>query len=247
MTREKVRDFEVYLYENYSKKGIGYIITLCSSIFAEELRRDNTVLSKNYFAALTRPKVERQKIRIFSNSELKFIFVNTKSIELRSVFIILLYTGMRPSELINLKYSNISRDHITIVNSKTFKGNRTIPLTSKAREAVKTLSTLTKGKEYLLNGDKPYPDKVLTNRFARKKQYWIKRMPSLSDTSLYDFRHTYGSLLLQAGVNIAVIADLLGHEDIRTTQRWYARLTDADIKEGVMKLEKQFGGLSGDK
>lgn len=246
-TKEKARDFESYLHEKYTPKGIRDILILCSAIFQEELRRDNAVINVNYLAGLKRPKILRDEIRIFSDKELEFIFTHTQSTELRSIFIVLLYTGMRPSELINLKHKNIEHNKILIRGSKTYKGNRDIPLVAEARKAIWELAKITSGKEYLLNGDKPYGEKILTNRYARKRNHWSKHMPSLSSTSLYDFRHTFGSLLLQKGVSIAVIADLLGHEDIRTTQRWYARLTESDKVKGIKKLEGyNIGGHSGD-
>jgi integrase len=53
----------------------------------------------------------------------------------------------------------------------------------------------------------------------------------------YDLRHTFATRLADAGVPLSVIADLLGHSDIRMTKR-YSHATDKAKREAVQKLTK---------
>ena len=44
--------------------------------------------------------------------------------------------------------------------------------------------------------------------------------------------------MLSSGVPIEVVADHLGHEDIQTTRKWYARILDTKMAEAVRKMEE---------
>jgi integrase len=54
--------------------------------------------------------------------------------------------------------------------------------------------------------------------------------------SFHDLRHTYASLLAQAGVDVLKISKLLGHADTRITTRRYAHLSDKALADAVEKL-----------
>ena len=54
--------------------------------------------------------------------------------------------------------------------------------------------------------------------------------------SFHELRHTYASLLAQAGADLLTISKLLGHADTRITSRHYAHLCDNTLKTAVAKL-----------
>jgi len=54
--------------------------------------------------------------------------------------------------------------------------------------------------------------------------------------SFHDLRHTYGSHLAQAGVDLLTISKLLGHADTRITSKHYAHLADKTLAQAVTKL-----------
>ncbi len=62
-------------------------------------------------------------------------------------------------------------------------------------------------------------------------------MPKIRPTvAFHELRHTYGSHLAQAGVDLLTISKLLGHADTRITGKHYAHLTDKTLAAAVMKL-----------
>jgi len=59
--------------------------------------------------------------------------------------------------------------------------------------------------------------------------------------SFHELRHTYASLLAQAGADLLTISKLLGHADTRITARHYAHLCDRTLANAVEKLLPNFG------
>jgi len=135
----------------------------------------------------------------------------------------LLYgTGMRLAELITLKERNINlRDRTLKVLGKRNK-ERVIPfsvqLVSIIKEYVETRNREIVKKEHgcLLvtqTGDELYP--MLVNRAVKK---YMKLFPSVEKKSPHVLRHTYATHLLNKGVAINAVKDLLGHSSLAATQ-----------------------------
>ncbi len=60
----------------------------------------------------------------------------------------------------------------------------------------------------------------------------------------HELRHTYASLLAQAGVDLLTISKLLGHADTRVTSRHYAHLCDKTLMKAVVAHLPPFGHVS---
>jgi Site-specific recombinase XerD len=146
-----------------------------------------------------------------------------------------LLTGARYGELIALKVGNVHLDKrfIQIVEAKGGKP-RTITLNA---EGIKFFEGATQGKDHdglvFTRGDgKAWGKSHQTRRFADA----LERAGLSSDFSFHDLRHSFASLLIQVGVPIEVISDLLGHADTRITLRHYAHLVDSVRQDAVAKL-----------
>jgi integrase len=59
----------------------------------------------------------------------------------------------------------------------------------------------------------------------------------------HELRHTYASLLAQAGADLLTISKLLGHADTRVTSRHYAHLCDKTLSNAVNTLLPAFGHM----
>ena len=146
-----------------------------------------------------------------------------------------LLTGCRYGELGALRVGDAHTDKrfIQIVESKSGKP-RTVTLNP---EGITFFNTVTQGKKHdalvFTRGDgKPWGKSHQARRFADA----LKRAGLSSDFSFHDLRHSYASMLIQAGVAIEVISDLLGHSDCRVTLRHYAHLVDSVRLDAVAKL-----------
>ncbi len=54
---------------------------------------------------------------------------------------------------------------------------------------------------------------------------------------LYDLRHTYGTRAVEAGIDVFSVAKLMGHADLRTTER-YVHLSKAHLEDAQRKIER---------
>jgi integrase len=148
-------------------------------------------------------------IRIVSYEEER-IYMDRADPLLRDVSTIIVETGMRPGEIFGVhgEHVNLDKRYIFIPTGKTRFARRTIPLTSRAYEV---LGRLWKSGR-LFEG-------LATNQVVmRRHKELCKRLGF--DFRLYDFRHTYGSRMAMAGVDLMTLRELMGHSSITITQRY---------------------------
>ncbi len=150
----------------------------------------------------------------------------------RLIVELLLKAGLRLSELLNLKVSDIEEDHgVTFLKVKQGKGkkDRRIPIVDK--QVLKNLRLYTKK----IDGDN-----LLFAISSRRVQYLIKEIAKKSgitkDVHPHTLRHTSATLYLKKGVNIESLRKTLGHSNLSTTQR-YLQLTDFDVAEDLAKVK----------
>lgn len=78
----------------------------------------------------------------------------------------------------------------------------------------------------------------------KEKEHLLKNLQdilaehNLEDGRLHTFRHTFATKLAQAGVGLYEIQQLLGHSDIRMTQR-YAKLSTKNLESAVRRLDEK--------
>ncbi len=83
------------------------------------------------------------------------------------------------------------------------------------------------------NGKKIYPNNLRTSF------YTVLRKVGIEDFRWHDLRHTFATRLAQAGVDLYKISRLLGHKDIKMTQR-YAHHCPDSLRNGVEILESDY-------
>jgi integrase len=141
---------------------------------------------------------------------------------------LLLFTGARLREILHLRWEHvdIERAALFLPDSKT--GRKTIYLNG---PALAVLESLPRVSSYVFPGE---PRRKADGRKADEQPRWdlkrpwegIRRMAGLQDVRLHDLRHTHASFGVGGGLGLPVIAKLLGHTQLRTTER-YSHL-DAD-------------------
>lgn len=159
--------------------------------------------------------------------------------EMRDLFIVLMDTGLRLGEAINLSYAaNIDFENETItiwenrMHNKRQKNDKakTIPMTTRVKEV------LWRYKEHR----KPFPT-IHNNRSAY--HYFRKILKEAGipphDIVLHSFRHTFAARLLKKDVSIYDVKQLLGHSSVVTTERYYAHLAVSKLKQSITVLEKE--------
>lgn len=139
---------------------------------------------------------------------------------IRAFIWIALFTGLRRGEIIALKPEDIQRDHIVIQagNTKTLK-LRTVPIIPAARPWLKRVPL------------------GLTFEGVKTGFRRARAAAGMPHIQFRDLRRSCGTLLVQAGVDIFVVSQILGHSSVRVTEEHYAHLQLKHMRAGLQKLE----------
>jgi integrase/recombinase XerD len=146
----------------------------------------------------------------------------------RTILELLYATGLRVSELINLKKSDVNLDAGFLIACGKRSKERIVPLGTYSRDAIKVYLETEKPKGPLL-----FPNRkggALTRQAIWKliRKYGIQM--DKDHISPHTMRHTFATHLLEGGADLRSVQILLGHEDISTTQI-YTHVDSKRLKE----------------
>jgi integrase len=138
----------------------------------------------------------------------------------------LAHSGLRRSEALNLKWTDIDRAEgfIYVRKSKTNR-SRTVPLENEAWEAIEVLKGNSDFVFATIDGVRYYVDS-----FLKPLKRAAKRAGITKRVDIHMFRHSFGSNKIRMGWGIKKVSLLLGHADISTTSRIYTHYLDGDMK-----------------
>ena len=189
-----------------------------------------------------------KKVNFWTPEEYKcFSDAIRDNIELFTAFEILFYTGMRKGELLALTPGDIDFQEKKIAINKTLAyvdGKYTIqpPKTPKSNRIIDI-------PQFLLDEIKDYMAKIYgmdpDDRLFSRSRVWLgealtrvcKRI-NLRPIRVHDLRHSHASLLINLGANPLMIAERLGHDDVKMTMNTYSHLFQSHREEIIEKLEK---------
>jgi len=145
---------------------------------------------------------------------------------IKPVVIIALGTGMRKSEILNLKWKDVSlRERIIIVRNSKNNESRIIPMNEMVYNALRNLYT-------------PENIHIFHTKNVRKGFEGASKRAGIENFTFHDLRHTFASHLVMAGCDIRTVQQLLGHKDLRMTMR-YANLSKSHLQGAVNLLDKK--------
>lgn len=159
--------------------------------------------------------------------------------QLHDIFFALLYTGMRKGELLNLTWDDVyfKRDKVKIQNKDFWKpksGQREISMHRDVRALLLRLKRENHGESrFVFPGD---DGERLRTKLRRAFMEITKKCGFPEVTKVHSLRHTFGSQLVMAGVDLATVQKEMGHADISTTMI-YSHLTPEHRQNAVNVLE----------
>jgi site-specific recombinase XerD len=154
---------------------------------------------------------------ILNRSELRELFKSPTLLKHRIVLTLIYSAGLRSQEAINLKISDIDFERQTIhIRQSKYKKDRIVPLSKYMAKGLRKYFSVEHPYQWIFNGKEP------DGRYSVKGLSWVmretlKKTGITKDVSLHSLRHSYATHLLEDGVNILTIKELLGHADITTT------------------------------
>ena len=198
----------------------GHIKNLFTHL--DKLALETELIQVSYSTLITTDKTPESNRTIFSPEEIKRIKDN-KGSKIYDVLLLLLYTGMRSSELFCLENKNIDLNEKTLVGGlKTESGkNRIIPIHPYILDIMKKYITEDK---YFLNF-------ITRNIFL----YGFKKI--FPNHTPHETRHTFRSRLDSAGANQRCMDLLMGHKSLGVGKRVYTHKTIEELRDTIELLE----------
>jgi len=144
----------------------------------------------------------------------------------RDCLLLILYTGLRRSEAINLKWSDWDGDALQVNGTKTKNAKRRIMLDPDVIEILERRRKM--AKTFYI-----FETRTLKPIMARNLYRYIHR---LNGHGVHDLRHTYATMAILAGVDPKTLSQILGHADVATTMRLYVHPTDDSKRDAVRKI-----------
>jgi integrase/recombinase XerD len=171
---------------------------------------------------LPRPKKPIQLPRVLSEAELERLFRALPNIKHKAILLTAFSCGLRVSEVVQLKISDIDSDRMQVfVERAKGKKDRYVMLSSLLLDVLRAYIKLHKPtpKYYLFEG--VYPNTAYSTRSAQEVFNNACRKAAIhKEVSFHVLRHSFATHLLEKGVDIRYIKDLLGHFSIKTTERY---------------------------
>lgn len=213
------------LAQKYTPKSVSRKLNAIKTFFRFLVKNKKTTV--NPAEKVSHPKIEPSVPKFLSPIEYRALRdVVRDDIRIAAIVELILQTGLRISEVANLKIENIKEKEI-VVEAYATQPQRTIPLNKPAQDAIDSY------KEIRPKSDSPFlfvskNGKPLAVRNIRAAIDRYMQRAEVPDYSVNDLRTTFIVENLKNGVDIVLLSQVVGHKRLSTTERY---LELAEIKE----------------
>lgn len=176
--------------------------------------------------------------RVMTHEEEKRLYEELSS-KLKQIFTIALQTGLRPVEILTLKWSDIDlqerKIRISLEDTKTKKHKRMVPISSILFAVITALKNSNGSSEWVFPSERTDTHiKDIPKGFDKACE-----RAGIEDLTFYDTRRTYATRLHFAGIPLYKIMKLLGHRSLKTTQIYLSLEDSEDFNDVVSVLDNQ--------
>ncbi len=196
--------------------------TIHSRLNALKFLYEQVLGHERFFVEIPRPKKQLQLPKVLGEQELRRLFAAPRNLKHKAILFIAYSAGLRVSEVINLRLQDIDRERQQLfIHCSKGKKDRYVRLSPMVLDVLEQYYKMSEVKptNYLFEGaekGQPYSIRSAQQIFndARKNAGILKSL------SFHNLRHSFATHLLEKGVDVVFIKDILGHFDIRTTERY---------------------------
>ncbi|WP_067730978.1 tyrosine-type recombinase/integrase [Oceanobacillus damuensis] len=213
--------------KSYSTKSITK--TLYSQLY--KFAAENDIVDKNYSEFVSVGKNQhRSKKQPFSDAEIQILWDNLETIENVDMALIMIYTGLRPGELILIENDNINLEERYFTGGiKTNAGKeRIIPINKKIHSLIE--KRMDDNNKYLFVNKRG--NKITYSSFRQDR--WVPLMEKLKlDHGAHECRHTFATLMDNANANKLSIKKIMGHASSDITDKVYTHKNIEELLKAI--------------
>lgn len=213
ITPKRIEDFKSFMSEKYSNAYVNRYLACIKTIFNIGIK--NELIKTTPMKAVKMMKEDNHKIRYLTADEEARLFKELPE-HLKPIVICALQTGLRKSNILQLRWELVDLEFRFIeVLAQQNKGHKIIkiPISDKLLE---TLESLPRNSEYVFANPetgKPYRD--ISEGFKNACE-----RANIENFRFHDLRHTVATRLVEKGIDLRVVQEIMAHSTIVTTQRY---------------------------
>lgn len=243
MDYKKCMNYLIYLDDKkYKKNSISRKLSSLRTFYKYLVL--NNYSDNNPFLLIASPKKEKRIPKFINYQGIEEIFnipdMNTISGQREKVILEILYgSGIRVSELVNIKIKDIDFNNKTILIYGKGSKERIVPFGDYALDALNIYLDDAREKyledkesEYLIVGKNE--TKLTTRRIEQIVDQLIKKTSIKMNITPHMFRHTFATHLLDNGCDLIAVQELLGHESLSSTEI-YTHVSNEHLREVYYK------------
>lgn len=240
LEERSIRDFLAYLKmeHHYTAKSLNRKIAALRSYF--KYLEDEKIIPRSPMGGIKSAKLEKHLPRVLSESEVRdlleapVVLNNDKGLRDKAVLEILYATGIRISELVGLNLESLDMENLTMrVRGKGSK-DRLVLFNEAAAKAIEAYlavrPNIYSNALFLGRGQKRMSRRTVEHIFEE----YLKRAGIHKSASPHTLRHSFATHMLEGGSDLMTIKELLGHENLSTTQI-YTNISLQHIRETYRK------------
>lgn len=239
ITTERIRDYLNYCYVDLqlSESTLHSRINALKFYFEQVLKKDK------FFWEVPRPKKAIQLPKVLGERELERMFGAVTNIKHKAILFTAYSAGLRVSEAVNLKLTDIDSGRMQIfVERGKGKKDRYVGLSILLLDVLRAylMQIRPRPQIYLFEGDRPGGPYSI--RSAQQVFHMARIKAGIKkELSFHSLRHSFATHLLEKGIDIRYIKDLLGHFSIKTTTR-YLHVKREELINIVNPLDELYKG-----
>lgn len=223
--------------ENHSKSFIDQVVSMIKLLYKEILPTAAITIN------IPRPKKDNRLPSVLSQNEVIQILQGTKNEKHKTILFLVYSAGLRVGEVVRLKAEDIDGNRMLIrVNKGKGAKDRYTLLSQIALEQLRRYYKLYKPETWLFEGGKE-DDHITERTVQRIFEACCKKAKINKDVSVHTLRHSFATHLLESGVDLRYIQELLGHASTKTTEI-YTHVTQKNISEILSPLDKLMSNKS---
>ena len=224
-----------------SPRSIEYAIAVVRQVF--NFAKSNSLFQGDSpTARVVKPKKDNRRVRFLTHEEAKQLLeaLAVRSRDVHDMALLSLETGMRLGEIFSLTWNDLdlNKGKLILLDTKNGK-TRTAYLTENTKKMLQMRRRSRAGDSVFCRNDgKPY--RALSRTFERTVDD-LGFNDGIEDARMkvvfHTLRHTYASWLVEKGVDLYTVKELLGHSTLQMTER-YSHITEKTLRQAVKELEK---------